>query len=266
MRFLASLLFLGILLAIPAAAQQRPSNQPTGFFHPQVARDADRYEAYLKSGWTPSAAKSPATSEPRAIVGFDPIRAAPRGNRQRGRARALNAENWLGLARALLAIKPDPPRLERYDLPVNASPAPSAPTRSRQDTGRQGARPRSSCRCAAAAFLLAPGDRCAEGQPRTRRGSASARGLRQAARRARLPHDRLQDRQRCGAAARLPPVLRETCPARRRTSRSSSPSTARTRRTVVAGRQQLCIDGLTSTASATRSRSAPACRPTSARR
>ena len=125
MRFLASLLFLGILLAIPAAAQQKPSNQPTGFFHPQVARDADRYEAYLKSGWTPVGSKKPSDLRASGNRGLGPD---PRGaSREFANAVVLepsNAENWLGLARALLAITPDPTHgSERYDLPVNASAA-----------------------------------------------------------------------------------------------------------------------------------------------
>ena len=37
---------------------------------------------------------------------------------------ANDADAWIGLARALLAIKPDPNKgSERYDLPVNASGA-----------------------------------------------------------------------------------------------------------------------------------------------
>ena len=125
MRFLASLFFLGLLLAIPAAAQQKPSNQPTGFFHPQVARDADRYEAYLKSGWTPAGSKKPGDLRASGNRGLGPD---PRGaSREFANAVVLepnNAENWLGLARALLAITPDPAHgSERYDLPVNASAA-----------------------------------------------------------------------------------------------------------------------------------------------
>ena len=210
MRFLASLLFLGILLAIPAAAQQKPSNQPTGFFHPQVARDADRYEAYLKSGWTPVGSKKPSDLRASGNRGLGPD---PRGaSREFANAVVLepsNAENWLGLARALLAITPDPTHgSERYDLPVNAQCRRLPRLRTVGKPGRQGAIPGRPVGCTAAALLLAPGHRCAEAEPRARRGSESARGLRQAAQRARLPHGRLQDRRRGREPARLPPVLR----------------------------------------------------------
>lgn len=126
MRFLAALALLA-LLVVPASAQQKPpaATEPTGFFHPQVAHDADRYETYLKSGWTPVGSKKPQEARSAGLRSLAPD---PRGaSRDFATAVVLepsNAENWLGLARALLAMPPDPTRgSERYELPVNASAA-----------------------------------------------------------------------------------------------------------------------------------------------
>ena len=67
----------------------------------------------------------PANCAPKATrllaAGTDP-RAASRAFAQAVVADANDADAWLGLARALLAIKPDQGS-ERYDLPVNASGA-----------------------------------------------------------------------------------------------------------------------------------------------
>ena len=121
MRCLRSLfLILFVLSGFTAAAatEQRP------FAHRGVAQDAERYETYLKENWKPGA--SPAADLRLAgdkALGADP-RAASRSYAAAVVADGKTPENWLGLARALLAISPDPNSgAERYDLPVNASGA-----------------------------------------------------------------------------------------------------------------------------------------------
>src|SRR5215831_5761835 len=93
------------------------------FAHAGVASDAKRYEAFLKAQWQPKGSAHGLRAE------GDKLLAA--GNDPRGAARAYaqavvfdgnDVASWIGLARALLAIKPDQGS-ERYDLPVNASGA-----------------------------------------------------------------------------------------------------------------------------------------------
>lgn len=121
MRCLKSLfLILFVLSGIPAAfSEERP------FAHRGVAQDADRYETYLKENWQPGGTRPAAELRIAGdkSLGEDP-RAASRNYAAAVVADSKTAENWLGLARALLAIKPDPNNgAERYDLPVNASGA-----------------------------------------------------------------------------------------------------------------------------------------------
>ena len=119
MRFISALLLcLFSFVIVPlAAAQERP------FAHREVAFDADRYETYVKANWKASTKKS---IEIRLVaekqMALDP-RAASRDFATAVATDPKNAENWLGLARALLAIKIDPNdnSSERYDIPVNAS-------------------------------------------------------------------------------------------------------------------------------------------------
>jgi hypothetical protein len=99
------------------AQEQKP------FVHKGVAKDAERYEAYIKENWKPDARK-PVDLR---LAADKQMSADPRGA-SRSYAAAVasdskSADNWLGLARALLAIKADPDKSERYDLPVNASGA-----------------------------------------------------------------------------------------------------------------------------------------------
>ena len=120
MRILRSMLlgFTWIVASSLAAAQERP------FEHMGLAKDADRYEAYIKENWKPGTRK-PAELRIAAerLLGTDP-RAASRNAAAAAAADDKSAESWLGLARALLLIQADPEKgSERYDLPVNASGA-----------------------------------------------------------------------------------------------------------------------------------------------
>lgn len=136
-----------ILLATvgPVPAQERPASPATAsseigkagqkpFFHKGVAADADRYEAYVRREWAVAAPKSGDAAAGRKaagdfrlagdkVLGSDP-RAASRSFASAVAADSEDARAWLGLARALLSIKPDPNRpSERYDLNLNASAA-----------------------------------------------------------------------------------------------------------------------------------------------
>ena len=122
MRFLGSLLIgLFCILSAPLAnaqEQQRP------FVHKGVAKDAERYEAYIKENW-----KGETQRAPDLRLAADKQMSADPRRASRSYAAAVasdskSPENWLGLARSLLAIKADPDKgSERYDLPVNASGA-----------------------------------------------------------------------------------------------------------------------------------------------
>ena len=118
MRFLATLsvVFLALVQLTTATAAER-------FVHSGVAKDAARYEAYLAANWKPGKSKP---QELKAagdkLLGSD-LRAASRSYALAVVAEPKDAESWIALARALLAIKPDPEKGERYDLPVNASGA-----------------------------------------------------------------------------------------------------------------------------------------------
>ena len=114
---LAALLSCAAFLSF-AAAQEHP------FVHGGVAADADRYEAFLKTQWK-GAGKSAAEFR---TAGDRQLAKDPRGA-SRSYAAAVTADPndgaaWLGLAKALLAITPDPNNgSERYNLPAHASGA-----------------------------------------------------------------------------------------------------------------------------------------------
>src|SRR5262249_32119645 len=93
------------------------------FSHPGVAGDAKRYETYLKVRWQPkgSARESRAQGD-KAMAAGDDARGAAWAFAQAVVVDGNDVASWTGLARALLAIKPDQGS-ERYDLPVNASGA-----------------------------------------------------------------------------------------------------------------------------------------------
>ncbi len=120
MRFLTCLaLGLGCLIATPTfAGDAKP------FAHQGVAKDAERYQAYVLQNWKPGgkpAADLRLVAEKQLAA--DP-RAASRSFATAVAADPKNADSWMGLAKALLAIKPDEDKgAERYDLPVNASGA-----------------------------------------------------------------------------------------------------------------------------------------------
>jgi uncharacterized protein YfaS (alpha-2-macroglobulin family) len=119
MRALKSLLIGLFLLSglTVAGAQERP------FAHKGVAKDAERYETYVRDTWRPDGRKAADVRQAaERQLGSDP-RAASRAFAIAVATDAKSPENWIGLARALLAITPDPNKSENYDLPVNASGA-----------------------------------------------------------------------------------------------------------------------------------------------
>jgi len=111
-------LFVAVLALRPAGAQE------ITFGHEGVQLDAKRYEAYLKANWQPGTKRGSElrTEGGRLLAAGTDFRGASRAFAQAVVSDANDAEAWLGLARALLAIKPDQGS-ERYDLPVNASGA-----------------------------------------------------------------------------------------------------------------------------------------------
>ncbi|MFN3623919.1 MAG: MG2 domain-containing protein [Hyphomicrobium sp.] len=121
-------LFLVVALILsplaPALAQQQASQEVHPFAHQGVKSDGERYEAYLKSNWKLSGKSAADLSrEGERALRTDP-RAASRSFAGAVVADSRDADAWIGLARALLAIAPDPNKdSERYDLPVNASGA-----------------------------------------------------------------------------------------------------------------------------------------------
>jgi uncharacterized protein YfaS (alpha-2-macroglobulin family) len=126
MPFLARLLLaISLFLPLAPAIAQQPSSAPAHpFAHQGVKEDAQRYEAYLKANWKLS--ERPAADLRRdgeRMLRTDP-RAASRNFAGAVVANPQDGDAWIGLARALLAIAPDPQKdNERYDLPVNGSGA-----------------------------------------------------------------------------------------------------------------------------------------------
>ena len=124
MRFLAHAL-LALLLIVPAAsASAQDASQAHPFLHQGIQKDGERYEAYLKANWK-AAGRKPAELRQAGekALGADP-RGASRNFAAAVVADSQDVDSWIGLARALLAIKVDPEKgNERYDLPVNASGA-----------------------------------------------------------------------------------------------------------------------------------------------
>ena len=155
--------------APPVAARQ----QAVGFSHPTVARDATRYETWLKANVSPAAARKGRDARiaaEKVLAGGADARAAARGFSDAVVIDGKDAEAWLGLARALLAIKPDANgSSERYDLPVNASAAAYIAYQRATTTALEGAGAADARRRPEAALLLAAGDRRPEGEPRARR-------------------------------------------------------------------------------------------------
>ena len=135
MRIVASLILLILSGVLPATAQEAspqrlatPAAQsatvPAPFSHPGIAKDAERYETFLKSSWKAGKSKPAELRIAAEKLLASDARAASRTFAEAVVADDKNAQSWLGLARALLAITPDPNRAsERYDLPLNASGA-----------------------------------------------------------------------------------------------------------------------------------------------
>lgn len=119
-------LFLALILLMPfAPAMAQQTSQPVHpFAHQGIKDDAQRYETYLKSNWKLSGKNAAdLRRDGERALNSDP-RAASRSFASAAVANARDADAWIGLARALLAIPPDPNKdSERYDLPVNASGA-----------------------------------------------------------------------------------------------------------------------------------------------
>ncbi|HXF53335.1 MAG TPA: alpha-2-macroglobulin, partial [Hyphomicrobiaceae bacterium] len=99
--------------------------QGAGFAHQGLAKDAQRYQAWLKANIAPDPARKGAEVRTAAekLLPTD-ARGAARQFASAVVANENDAEAWIGLARALLAVTPDA-RIgsERYELPVNASAA-----------------------------------------------------------------------------------------------------------------------------------------------
>ena len=112
-----------ISLVVAFSAIGLAQAQEVRFTHAGVQADAKRYEAYLRANWQPkgTGAELRAEGDRALAAGTDP-RAAARAYAQAVVFEANDVAAWTGLARALLAIKPDQGS-ERYDLPVNASGA-----------------------------------------------------------------------------------------------------------------------------------------------
>ena len=118
---LSALRPLACLLALLAASAAYA--QEVSFTHEGVQADARRYEAYLKAT-TQAAAKRGRelrSEGSRLLAGGGDPRTAARAYAQAAVLDGGDAEAWLGLARALLAIRAE--GSERYDLPVHASGA-----------------------------------------------------------------------------------------------------------------------------------------------
>ena len=117
-RLLACLVVVVLLAAGAGHAQE------VSFTHEGVQADAKRYEAYLKANWQAGGkpGREARAEGNRLLAAGKDYRAASRAFAQAVVSDPGDADAWLGLARALLAIKPEQSS-ERYDLPVNASGA-----------------------------------------------------------------------------------------------------------------------------------------------
>ncbi len=117
--FSAFLLLLFAVMAGPWSA-----TAASRFAHQGVAEDATRYEKYVRETWKPGGKAAADLRLAAAKQMESDARAASRNYATAVSADPKSSESWLGLARALLAIKvTDENSSERYDLPVNASGA-----------------------------------------------------------------------------------------------------------------------------------------------
>ena len=115
------ILLLSLMTLLPSLAFA----QGGGFVHQGLVKDAQRYQGWLKANISADPVRKGAEARAAAerMLGANPRGAA----RQFGSAVVGNendAEAWIGLARALLVVTPDPKvGSERYELPLNASAA-----------------------------------------------------------------------------------------------------------------------------------------------
>jgi uncharacterized protein YfaS (alpha-2-macroglobulin family) len=111
---------LALVLAAGMARAQEPA-----FKHAGVEADAKRYETFLRTNWRPPAGKQARELREEGSrllsLGAD-FRAASRSFAHAVVSDPNDTAAWLGLSRALLAIKSEQSG-ERYELPVNASGA-----------------------------------------------------------------------------------------------------------------------------------------------
>lgn len=126
-----ALLGAGAAIAPTQAQVQSPApvsaaNQDRPFASVQVARDAERYEAWLKANWKPGR-ETPAQlrqAAAKALGEANDPRAASRNYALIVVANARDWAAWQGLARALLAVPANTMTgSERYEVPLNASAA-----------------------------------------------------------------------------------------------------------------------------------------------
>ncbi|MBR2534496.1 MAG: alpha-2-macroglobulin family protein [Hyphomicrobium sp.] len=124
MSFFARLALITTMIASVTLGALAPAiAADPGFSHQGVAADAKRYAAFLKSNWR-SDGKAPVAlkAEAEKVFATD-ARAASRYLANVVASDDKDGAAWTRLAEALLAIKPDPEKAERYDLPVHASGA-----------------------------------------------------------------------------------------------------------------------------------------------
>jgi uncharacterized protein YfaS (alpha-2-macroglobulin family) len=118
------ILALTLLFPLAPVMAQQTSQAVHPFAHQGVKEDAQRYEAYLKSNWKLSGKNSADLRREGDRALRSDARAASRAFAGAAVADGRDADAWIGLSRALLAIPADPNKdSERYDLPVNASGA-----------------------------------------------------------------------------------------------------------------------------------------------
>src|SRR5262245_61210819 len=84
--------------------------QEAAFTHPGVQSDARRYEAQLKAAWQPRGkqARELRVEASRLLASGGDARAALAAFEQAVVLDGADADAWLGLARALLALTPSP--------------------------------------------------------------------------------------------------------------------------------------------------------------
>ncbi len=121
-----SLAALGMLLATAAILPMGPAlAQAPAFNHPLVTKDAERLDAQIKAQPRPArqnAGDLRRTGMKQLAEGKD-ARAAAKLLVASLAQDAKDAATWAALARAYLAITPDPSSAERYDLPALAAGA-----------------------------------------------------------------------------------------------------------------------------------------------